>query len=105
MSERERVAEICTTSGYSRLKEVTGTSAVERDLSYKTPAGGRPAGVRVVRKILDSGAPPVDTKAKPLSDKGVDIYATVLGIDTLSGIGDARPGGGQCVLGGTSRRG
>ena len=63
------MAEICTISAFYFLKEVTATSAAEREPLYKTLAGERPAWARIFRKNLDSKAPPVKTKAKPESNR------------------------------------
>ena len=90
LSEIGRMTEICTISGYYCLEEVMDTSAADREPSYKSLADKRPACARTFRKILDSKAPPVETKAKPASFKEVDIYSTLKGIDTPSGIGDIR---------------
>ena len=64
------------------------TSETGREPLYKSLANGRPAGARIFRKILDSEAPPVETKANPASIKEVDMYAATQGVETPSGLGD-----------------
>ena len=64
MAEFETMAEICATSGYS-YPEVMDTPAAKREPSHRSLASERPAWARVFRRIPDSAAPPVETKAKP----------------------------------------
>ena len=81
------MAEICSSLGYYCLEEVMGASAAEREPLYKPPANGRPAWARVLRKIPEPRAPPVETEGKPAFFEGVHVYAALRGIDTLNRIG------------------
>ena len=87
MSEFERLAEICTISGYYCLEEVRCTSAARREPLQKSLSTERPVWARIFRKNPDSKAPPVETVARPAPFKKGDIYTTLLGIDALGGIG------------------
>ena len=89
LKEFEQMAELILSTGYCSADELADTSATERQQVYKFLADGRPGWARLLRKILDSKAPPTEVEAKkalPFSE--VNIFEAIKAHPCLNGIGE-----------------
>ena len=89
LKEFEQMAELILSSGYYSSEELADTSPTERHQLYKLLAEGRPGWSRLLRKILDAKAPPIEVESKKaLPYTEIDIFAAIKNHPTLYGLGE-----------------
>ena len=89
LREFESIAELLFAPGYYAAEELMGASTAGRTQLYKLLAAGKPGGPRLMRKIIDSEAPPTeleDKQAPPYEE--LDIFAAAEAIKFLRGVGE-----------------
>ena len=87
--EFEGAAELILAAGHYAIEELLDTSTAERAQLYKLMAECKAGWARMLRKIIDSEAPPTELEVKKAAPyKGVDIIAAVKAHRCLSDIGE-----------------
>ena len=89
LKEFEDTADHIIISGYSGMDELTDTSAAEKPQHYEVSADEKAGWTRLMRKMLDSKAPPPGTEQKRTTAfKELDIFAAIKANKALAGIGE-----------------